>query len=122
VRAEATGDLAEAQFVPLRNELVGRGLGFLRSVTVDAAHVLGFPGIDAGQLLRGQEFTVAGAVTGRAGPGDDTTASLRFVVHWPEARDLSDLAGLAPGTLIFPPGARFRVAGDRIAGERRTLS
>jgi hypothetical protein len=121
VLAEATGDRAEDQLV--RNFLVNQGLDSLPSVTVNTAHFLALPGIDADRLPQ-PFFTVADAVTGWAGPGDDTTAPLLFVVRLPEARDLSGLSGLpglAPGTLMFRPGTRFRVTEDRIVGERRTV-
>jgi len=116
---EAAGDRGESQFRALRNVLVGRGLQLLRPAEVDTAHTRELPGIDAGQLPA--VFTVADAVTGRAGPEYGTAAGPLFVVRQPKARDLSVVPGQEPGTVMFAPGTRFEVVADSVMNGRRIV-
>ena len=119
VLAEAAGERGESQFRALRNTLVDAGLRLLPRANADTAHTSELPGIDAGQLPR--VFTVADAVTGRAGPGQATTAGTLFVVRQPQASDLSVLPGQEPGTVMFAPGTHLEVVNDSVREGRRTV-
>ena len=96
----------DEEFRDLRNGLVSRGLQMLPPARgLDTAHARQLLGVDAGQI--GRVFTVASAVTGRAGPAEAPAATL-FVFQQPQAIDLSGLPG-QEGTVMFPPGTRFEV-------------
>ncbi len=120
VLAEAAGERGEIQWRGLRNTQVERGLRLLPPTTADTAHTWELPGVDASRLRVSARFTVTGAVTGRAGPAEIPALTL-FVVRQPEARDLSSLTGLAPGTLMFPPGTPFEVVDDVTIDGLRTV-
>ena len=118
VLEEAAGRRGDEGFRDLRNELVARGLQLLSPATPDTAHALELPGTRAYQI--GEVFDVADAVTGRAGPAAAPAPTL-FVVQQPRAVDLSVVPGQAPGTLMFPPGARFEVFDDVTFEAQRTI-
>ena len=119
VLAEAAGERGDSEWRGLWNDLVDRGLGLLPVTAETVVHTRELPGLNADQLP--PVFTVADAVTGQAGAGDEAVTGTLIQVLQPDARNLSALPGQTSGTVMFRPGTEFVVIADEVVSGGRIV-
>ncbi len=122
-RDELIAVLAEAsrphhQDSPYWAALLARGLALLPAADSAYGYTADLPGVDPAYLDVADPIYVAGQAHANTQPGSVPPGDTLFIIRYPQALDISALAGGDPGPIMFAPGARFSVIDDWSGGPR----
>ncbi len=108
-QAQASGQPATAG--PAWRELADHGLSMLRPTRSQRGYAAALPGAEPDRLTPGASFTIETPALAYDSAESVPGGGYLLEIEWPEAHDLTGLAGDGPGRMMFAAGTPFVVRG-----------